>query len=166
MVFFSFGVSSFPPTKVVDVKTICKLSKNTSFCLNFLNSKPGGAHGANLDTLGQYTFNQTLGKVTNTITLIKQLIAKGSPDPLKVFHYKYCMGSFIRVKSDIEYVQSMFKSKDYRNIRLVVEDSLNSSLNCLQVPPENDDPSMLPKYIKAIQLVEGVIRAILVLLGI
>ncbi|RDX71845.1 hypothetical protein CR513_48749, partial [Mucuna pruriens] len=40
---------------------------------------PSGAAGADLETVGQYTFDVILGNnVTNTITLINQLMTKDS----------------------------------------------------------------------------------------
>jgi len=44
-------------TIIVEVNVICKKASNPSYCLNLLNSKPGGAKGVDLVHLAYYTID-------------------------------------------------------------------------------------------------------------
>ncbi|AES87657.1 hypothetical protein MTR_4g031690 [Medicago truncatula] len=62
-------------TKVVEVNVICKEASNPSYCLNLLNSKPGGAKGVvDLVHLAYYTIDVLNNNCTNTFNLLNELV--------------------------------------------------------------------------------------------
>jgi len=67
-VFLLFVASSYA-SQDVDVQYICKGTKDPSFCLALLKSKPNGV-GGDLKSLAQYTLDVLHTNVSNTLTLI------------------------------------------------------------------------------------------------
>ncbi|MED6189817.1 hypothetical protein PIB30_099745 [Stylosanthes scabra] len=59
---------------------------------NLLNSKPGGAKGADIDFLAQYTIEVLRSNLTNTVNLLKSLTANSSDHTLVNVYYG-CLGN-------------------------------------------------------------------------
>jgi pectinesterase inhibitor-like protein len=98
VVVFLLYVSFTYATKIVDVNTICKNTMNPSFCSALLNSNPGASQ--DLVTLAQYTIDVAHTNATNTINLIKKLIAqKGSSEAH--MHYHSCLFFFNEIISTL-----------------------------------------------------------------
>ncbi|XP_057457143.1 uncharacterized protein LOC130748069 [Lotus japonicus] len=157
-------VASSRGAKVVEVGEICKQSKNVSFCITLLNSSPSGK---DLVSLTQYTIDVAHANVTNTITLIKSLIAKSVDDPKANAHYKTCLFYFVvegGALNAIEDAQQCFNKGGY--------DGVGSSANqvyarvdaCLLGDDGPDpgltpfpDTSLLPNYADVIKQVAHII---------
>ncbi|KAL2335353.1 hypothetical protein Fmac_016566 [Flemingia macrophylla] len=153
--------------KVVDVKTICAMTNNTSFCSNLLNSRPGGAAGADLHTLMQYTVDVIYGNVTDTIELINMLIANcNNQDVSAKYHFGLCLRALICAKSDIEYNrnQLQFKNYDRLSVGFALVDTDLQTQTCSVFPPHYNDSSVLPKYVEGVTQVNQIIGTIFSLL--
>ncbi|CAJ1972238.1 unnamed protein product [Sphenostylis stenocarpa] len=133
--------------------------KNSSFCITLLNSKPN----ANLDSLAQYTIDTARANITNTITLIKSLIASAHDTKAKG-HYKSCLGHFKDAIDSAEYSQELLKKRDYLGVNVAASAILTDSEDCISGespsdPPYNDS-SMLTQYAAVVEAVVDILLVI------
>ncbi|XP_057433511.1 pectinesterase inhibitor-like [Lotus japonicus] len=164
---FLLFVASSGATKVVEVGEICKKSTNPSFCLAVLNSNPGGK---DLISLAQYTIDIDRANLTNTITLIKSLIANSSGDPKANAHYKNCLSYFVvdgGAFGAIEATQQYLNKRDYVGVNMRATDVHYFVDYCISGddspgpnPPPFPDTSLLPKYAQVIQDITEIILII------
>ncbi|OIW20163.1 hypothetical protein TanjilG_02965 [Lupinus angustifolius] len=166
LLFFLF-VASSSASKVVDVKVICAQVQDPKLCLSVLNSKPGGAKGADLVTLAQYTINVARVKATNTVNLINILIAKSGSDPKAKEHYKICLTHFNKDEgalNDIDYVQELLKKGDYFGVGTAASAVLTDVDDCLTGEDPEDPPypdkSNLPQYADVVQKIVEILLII------
>ncbi|XP_027357188.1 pectinesterase inhibitor 1-like [Abrus precatorius] len=159
IVFLLFVVSSYaiPAQQVND---ICRQSKNPSFCVTFLNSKPN----ANLYTLTQYTIEVVSVNVTNTIKLINKLISQSANDSEAKRHYQSCLVHFgynEGALGDVDTAQELLKKKDYRGVNVAASSILTDVEDCISGESPSDppfpDPSILPKYAYVVDLFAEII---------
>ncbi|XP_057423673.1 pectinesterase inhibitor 1-like [Lotus japonicus] len=162
--FLLFVASSHAANKVVGVGELCKQTKNPSFCLGLLNSNPGGK---DLVSLGQYTIDVVRANATNTITLLKSLVAKSGRDPKANAHYKKCLEHFESdegVLGDIQDTQEALKSGDYLGVNVHASALLDEVDDCIsgESPGESPFPdrSLLPKYGGVMQQITSIILVI------
>ncbi|XP_057451975.1 uncharacterized protein LOC130743763 [Lotus japonicus] len=156
-------VLSSHAAKVVEVGKICKLSTNPSFCTALLNSNRGGK---DLVSLTQYTIDVTCANLTNTVTLIKSLIAKSAHDPKTNDHYKTCLYYFEidgGALDTMESTQQSLNKGDYNGVNLGAGAIPNFMDDCIlgdDGPDPNlspfPDTSILPKYLDVIEKVAEV----------
>ena len=165
LVFLLFDASSYA-TKVVEVNTICNRTTNPSFCSNILNSRPGGAIGADLVTLAQYTIDVVRANVTNTINLIKSLIANAS-DPKAKDHYQICLTYFGYEEGalgEVDYTEQMLKERDFQGVDVAAAGVISCVEDCISGDSPSDppyhDPSLLPKYADFVEKVADIICVI------
>ncbi|KAL2335185.1 hypothetical protein Fmac_016398 [Flemingia macrophylla] len=152
LLFVAFS-HAIPPQKVNE---ICKQSKNPRFCAALLNSRPN----ADIAGLTQYAMETTHANVTNTINLINSLIAKSGNNVSLASHYKSCLDHFKDALDDVDYGMELFKKKDYQGVGVAMSAVETDVDDCISGespsdPPYND-PSMLPKYGAAVQLVASI----------
>ncbi|CAJ2644823.1 pectinesterase inhibitor 2-like [Trifolium pratense] len=163
--FFPVCVTSSSATnKVVDVSTICKPVTNPSFCSALLKSK----QGADLVSLAQYTIGVARINITNTINLIKKLIAQSGKDVEAHRHYETCLLHFdVRegAMADLEDIQQLLKSGDYdsafqsaRSIRIDIDACISGESPS---DPPYPDTSLLPKYADSVDKVAQIIERII-----
>ncbi|KAK7290992.1 hypothetical protein RIF29_05819 [Crotalaria pallida] len=160
LMFLLFASSSHASNKVVDVNVICKQALNSSFCLNVLNSKPGGAKGADLITLAQYTIDVVHSNLTNTINLIKTLIAQNRNDKKAEDYYENCLTVFagkMGTLPNIEKSQESLKKGDYQSVAFDATSCRIGITVCLDEMnpkgPSYDDKSKLPQYVEVLDQV-------------
>ena len=166
LIFLSFGASSYA-TKVVKVDALCKQTKNPSFCSNILNSYPGGAAGVDLVTLAKYTIKVARANITNTINLIKHLIAQSASDSTAKNHYESCLLHFNYDEGalgDIEYTEQMLNTGDYEGVNVAAAAVTTDVDNCVSGESPSDppyqDPSLLPQYAGVVEQVVAIIIVI------
>ncbi|KAK7290998.1 hypothetical protein RIF29_05827 [Crotalaria pallida] len=166
LMFLLFAASS-NSSKVVDVSTICKETDNPSLCSNILNSKPGGAKGADLITLAQYTIDIVRGNLTNTISLIKTLIAKSGKDPTAKAHYEECLVHFSEEEGalgDINHTHELLMEGDYFGVKTSASAVIADMEYCISGEDPEDpiypDKSKLPQYAHSIEQVVSIILVI------
>jgi len=159
-------VTSSYSSKIVEVNVICQKAKNPSFCTNFLNSKPGGAKGADLVTLAQYTIDVLRVNLTNTVKLINTLISKSGKDVKASTHYKNCLkyyfadGGAIFVLGNI---QRVLKEGNYNLMSVGANDILHDISDCIN-DPNYHDTSSLPNQGHVALQIDQIIQIIAVLL--
>ncbi|KAE9599802.1 putative pectinesterase inhibitor domain-containing protein [Lupinus albus] len=85
LLFLLFAAPS-SASKVVDVEAICAQAPDPKFCSSVLNSKLGGAKGADILSHAQYTINVHRVKATNTNNLVSVLIANSGNNPKAKAH--------------------------------------------------------------------------------
>ncbi|RYR55168.1 hypothetical protein Ahy_A06g030413 [Arachis hypogaea] len=101
--------------KIVKVEEICKQTKIFAYCSNLLNSIPGGAARADVDSLAHYTIEVIRSKLKNTVNLLNTLIAK-TTDPKAKEVYNFCLKQFTGddgALAEIDPMQRSLKAKDY-----------------------------------------------------
>ncbi|KAJ1397025.1 Pectinesterase inhibitor domain [Sesbania bispinosa] len=164
LVFLLLVISSSYEAKVVEVNVICKQTRNPSFCSSLLNSKPGGA---DLVSLAQYTIDVVHSNVTNTITLIKSLIAQSANDSKASAHYKQCLEFFSSDEgalSSVEDTEERLKAGDYDGVNLGAAAVSTYVDDCVSGEGPSDPPypdrSLLPKYADVIDQVVQIILII------
>ncbi|CAL0323697.1 unnamed protein product [Lupinus luteus] len=166
LTFLLFVESTFA-SKVLDVNIICKEVENPSFCSKILNSKSGGAKGEDLVSLGNYTIEVVFTNITNTIKLIKSLIAHSGNDPKAKSHYKECLaliggetGSF----GEIIDTQKRFEARDYYGVSTSASSVIANTEYCISGEDPEDPPypdkSNLPRYARFIEQVVDIILVI------
>ncbi|KAF1882933.1 hypothetical protein Lal_00003115 [Lupinus albus] len=142
LTFLLFAESTFA-SKVVDVNLICKEVQNPSFCSNILNSKPGGAKGADLLSHANYTIEVVLGNITNTINLIKSLIAHSGNDPQAKSHYEECLvlfGGENGSLGEIMDTQKHLKDGDYYGVITAATSVIANIEYCISGEDPQDPP--------------------------
>ncbi|RYR05704.1 hypothetical protein HN51_041951 [Arachis hypogaea] len=164
--------------KIVTVEEICKnpnpaYALTFAYCSNLLNSIPGGAKGANVDSLAQYTLEVLQSNLTNTVNLLKSLIANSStsPDLLDVYHI--CLNNLDDIGgrgqqgalAEIKAIKNGLKQHAYGLVISGLHDTLFYLRSCTSVDhgtPNRDfhDPSLLPQYTGDILKVIGILDAI------
>ncbi|KAJ1397027.1 Pectinesterase inhibitor domain [Sesbania bispinosa] len=172
LVFLLFVASSSYEAKVVEVNVICKETQNPSFCSSLLNSRPCGT-GADLVSLAQYTIDVVRSNVTNSITLIKSLIAQSANDSKASAHYKLCLEFFSSdacALGSVEDTEKRLKEGDYQGVNLGASAVWTSVDSCISgdapspSEPPYPDHSLLPKYASVIEQVVQIILSISILL--
>jgi pectinesterase inhibitor-like protein len=147
VVFLLCVVSSYARTDV-DVQAICKQADNPSFCLTLLNSKPGGP-GKNLVDLEAYIFGVLRNDLSNSVALLKKLIAQSGGDPKKERYYKICLQYFGEDEGALGQIYVgllQLKMGDYLGVNVHMSAILTFVNDCLtdeDAPPK--DTSMFPK---------------------
>ncbi|MED6210484.1 hypothetical protein PIB30_064550 [Stylosanthes scabra] len=134
--------------KVVKVETICNGTVLSSFCSDLLNSKPGGAKGADIDSLAQYTIEVLRSNLTNTVNLLKSLTANSSDHTLVDVYYG-CLGNLNvgdGALGEIDPMQRNLKAYDYNAVTFGLNDIIHDNDDCMSNDQESDDPSRLPHY--------------------
>ncbi|KAK7290999.1 hypothetical protein RIF29_05829 [Crotalaria pallida] len=167
LMFLLFAASSNASNKVVDVNAICKPTENPSLCSNILNSKPGGAKGADLVSLALYTVDVARGNITNTINLIKSLIAKSAHNPNAKNHYEMCLLHFDYDEGAlaiIDGIKKILKSRDYNSLNIAASAVQTEVSNCIVGDSPSDPPyhdsSLLPRYADVVDQVVDIILSI------
>ncbi|TKY57978.1 Pectinesterase inhibitor [Spatholobus suberectus] len=162
LVFLLFVASSYA-IKGVELDAICKKTKNPTFCLNLLNSKPGGVAGANFVDLAQYVLDVTRANITTTTKLIKRLIRRNPNDLEARDHYTLCLKQFHKgALNKVQSTQEILKSRDYQDLN-VAASGIRTHINlCIDGESPSDTPyhdtSLLPTYADAIsQVIEIII---------
>ncbi|XP_061361015.1 uncharacterized protein LOC133304944 [Gastrolobium bilobum] len=161
-----FLLSVASSNRVVKVKDICFWAENPSFCSSLLNSKPGGADGADLVSLAQYSIDIVHANVTNTINLINSLIAHSTTDPKARDHYIMCLSRFgyEGALGDVEHTQRMLRSGNYFGMSVGANDITGHIDGCIregsQSGPPYHDMSLLPKYGSVVEQVAQIILMI------
>ncbi|KAE9588508.1 hypothetical protein Lal_00003027 [Lupinus albus] len=120
LIFVLFAESSYA-AKVVDVNEICKQYRNSSFCLTILKSKPGGVEGADLVSLAYHTINIARLNLTNSVTLIMNLISNSSNDTIAKSHYERCLLFFGQDEGalvELDYTEEMLEKEYYFGVNL------------------------------------------------
>ncbi|XP_058736580.1 pectinesterase inhibitor 1-like [Vicia villosa] len=165
MIFLLCVASSSYAVKTVDVNTICKGVKNTSFCVTLLNSKPGTSR--DLLSLANYTIDVTLANTTNTIKLLQSLISKSGGDAEAKYHYNGCLSHFKAIAGMLGAARYHMKSGEYDT---VLEEAVAVRIhvdNCISGDSPGDphypyhDKSMLPKYANMVDQVAQVFAAVM-----
>ncbi|KAE9597408.1 hypothetical protein Lal_00029866 [Lupinus albus] len=166
LMFLLFSTSSYA-SKIVEINDICKQTmKNPSFCLSILNSKPGGAKGADLVSLSQYIIDVARDNITNTVNLIKSLIIESGNDPKAKAHYETCLVHFDDESescalSDINYTQELLKKGDYGGVNIAASAVQTDVEDCISGESPGDTPyhdtSKLPQYADVIKQVVDII---------
>ncbi|RHN50633.1 putative pectinesterase inhibitor domain-containing protein [Medicago truncatula] len=155
-------VTSSYSSKIVQVNVICQKAKNPSFCSTLLNSKPGGAKGADLATLAQYTIDVLHVKLTNTVKLINTLISRSGKDVKALTHYKNCLkyyfadGGAIFVLGNI---QRVLKEGNYNLMSVGANDIMHDISDCIN-DPNYHDTSSLPNYGQVALQIDQIIQII------
>jgi pectinesterase inhibitor-like protein len=162
-VVFLLCVASSYATNIVDVQAICKKAKNPSFCLNLLNSKPGGA-GGDLVSLASYTLGVVRADVSNTITLLTKLIEQSGSDPKKQDYYKNCLSNFGMDEGalgEVTEAQQLLKDFDYNGVNVHMSSVMTYVDDCLSGDSSPiKDTSLLPKYADVVDQVAQIILII------
>ncbi|MED6148239.1 hypothetical protein PIB30_051225 [Stylosanthes scabra] len=166
LLFLFFVQSTNATTKIVEVKIICNQTLNPSFCSKILNSKPGGADGADLTTLANYTIGVVRSNVTNTIRLIKFLI-RNSTDSDAKNHYELCLTHFGYEEGalgKVDYAEKMLKVKDYRGVNVAASGVIAFVEGCVSGDSPSDpvfpDHSLLPRFAEYVVHVAEIICVI------
>nr|KYP56013.1 Pectinesterase inhibitor 1 [Cajanus cajan] len=160
LVFFLFTTSSYAISPG-EINAICKQTRNPSFCVTLLNSKPS----ANFVTLAQYTINVAHDKVIDTINLINSLIKSADNSETKD-HYTLCLVhfSFEGALGQVLYTQEMLKKGDYEGVNVGASGILTNVDDCILGDSPSDprfpDPSMLPKYADVVDSIADIILSI------
>ncbi|CAL5184638.1 unnamed protein product [Lathyrus oleraceus] len=150
LVIFILCVSSSYAAKEVDVDTICKGVINDTYCSDVLNSKPG--ENRDLISFVEYSIEVARANLTNTVNLIRKLIANSAGNVEAKRHYEMCLYHFdeehgLRL---VDQVGEYLKEGDYEaaqqnaiSIGVHADDCLSG-----ESPGETPypDPSQLPKY--------------------
>ncbi|CAL0322555.1 unnamed protein product [Lupinus luteus] len=148
-------------SKVVDVNDICNQVRDPSLCSSILNSKPGGAKGADLISLAQYTIGVGRAKAIDTINLINTLITKSGSDPNAKNHYKSCLKHFSKEEGAlnvIDYVEESLKKGDYLNMSAASRAIMIDIDDCISgEDTPYDDKSELPRYTDNVEKVAHII---------
>ncbi|KAE9615567.1 hypothetical protein Lal_00045278 [Lupinus albus] len=166
LLFLLFAAPS-SASKVVDVKVICAQARDPKLCSSVLNSKPGGAKGADLVSLAQYTIKVARVKTIKTVNLINVLIAKSGSDPKEKTHYKTCLTHFNKDEGalgDIDYVQELLKKGDYFGVGTAASAVITDVDDCITGEDPEDPPypdkSNLPQFADVVQKVVDIILII------
>ncbi|CAK8532126.1 unnamed protein product [Lathyrus sativus] len=150
LVVFVLCVSSSYAAKEVDVDTICKEVSNSTYCSALLNSKSGESR--DLISFAEYAIEAARVNVTNTLELIKNLIANSGSNVEAKRHYEMCLYHFDEeyalglVNEALDYV----KSGAYESARQNAWAIQSHATDCVsgESPGETPypDPSQLPNY--------------------
>nr|KYP56602.1 Pectinesterase inhibitor 1 [Cajanus cajan] len=157
LVFLLLATTSYA-VPVSHVTLICQGTLNPSFCSSLLkNQNESYFH------IAQYTLDVARANVTNTINLIKKLIAHSTKDPTEKTHFRSCLYSFgpNGVLGDINYAHFLFKRKEYEAMSVAIASIQSDIDDCTKRKSPSDapyhDPSQLSKYIHVVELVANVI---------
>ncbi|CAK8533083.1 unnamed protein product [Lathyrus sativus] len=165
-------VASSNSNEVVEVNVICKETFKPSFCSKLLNSKPGGAKGADLVNLAQYTIDVLRVNLTNTVNLINKLISQGDGKAKARKHYDTCLldlGPY-GTSASVHLVDADFflKRGEYRNMAASTALLMQNILHCKNDPKDyyyhdddyHSDKSLLSKYVDVIMKIGQVLDII------
>jgi len=163
VVVFLFCVASSYAANDVDVQDLCNKTKYPSFCVTLLKSKPGNV-GGDLVSLAKYSVDVLNTNATNTVALIKKLIAQSRGDPKKQAHYKDCLDHFGEdgILGDILEVRLLLKSSDYQGVNVHMGGVMTNVDDCLS--GDSSDTSLLPKYADDVNKVADIILIIAAIL--
>ncbi|MED6186521.1 hypothetical protein PIB30_067445 [Stylosanthes scabra] len=145
-------------------------TKIFSYCSNLLNSIPGGASQADIDSLAHYRIEVLRSDLTKTVNLLNSLIASSSTDPKAKELYKFCLkeysGNNDGALGEIDHMQQSLRAKDYNGVSLGINDVVADNDECMSYGKESSsaasklsshnftvdlrDPSPLPQYNDAI----------------
>ncbi|CAL5185636.1 unnamed protein product [Lathyrus oleraceus] len=153
-------VASCNSTKVVEVNVICKEAFKPSFCSKLLNSKSGGAKGADLVNLAQYTIDVLSVNLTNTVNLINKLISEGGGKAKARKHYDTCLldlGPY-GTSASVHLIDADFslKRREYREMAASTALLMQNILHCKNDRKDyyyddyHSDKSLLSKYVDVI----------------
>ncbi|OIV89990.1 hypothetical protein TanjilG_00369 [Lupinus angustifolius] len=166
LTFLLFAESTFA-SKIVDVNLICEEVENPSFCSKFLNSKPGGAKGADLGSLANYTVEVAFGNITKTVKLIKSLIARSGKDREAKSHYEVCLIFFSEERGSLGGImetQKRLEARDYFGVITSATSVVANIEYCISGDDPQDPPypdkSKLPRYARFIEQVVEIILVI------
>ncbi|KAL1353217.1 hypothetical protein HN51_017160 [Arachis hypogaea] len=160
--------------KIVKVEEICNQTKIVAYCSNLLNSIPGGAARADVDSLAHYTIEVLRSKLKNTVNLLNSLIAKAT-DPKAKELYNFCLKEFTGqdgALAEIDPMQKSLKAKDYNDVSFHLNDLVADNDECMSYGQDQSstsshhfttdfkDPSPLPQFTDDIFKVLQIITAI------
>ncbi|RYR55169.1 hypothetical protein Ahy_A06g030415 [Arachis hypogaea] len=146
--------------KIVKVEEICNQTKIVAYCSNLLNSIPGGAARADVDSLAHYTIEVLRSKLKNTVNLLNSLIAKAT-DPKAKELYNFCLKEFTGqdgALAEIDPMQKSLKAKDYNDVSFHLNDLVADNDECMSYGQDQSstsshhfttdfkDPSPLPQF--------------------
>ncbi|KAL2335176.1 hypothetical protein Fmac_016389 [Flemingia macrophylla] len=164
LVFLLFAASSYA-TQGVELDSICKQAENPTFCLNLLNSKPGGVAGADLVDLANYALDVARANITTTTKLIKRLIRRNVNDTEARDHYRLCLNQIHKgALNKVEFTQMTLNSGDYQSLNVAASGIRTHIELCIDGESPSDTPyndtSLLPTYANVISQVVDIILII------
>ncbi|KAK7290994.1 hypothetical protein RIF29_05821 [Crotalaria pallida] len=108
--------------------------------LPFSSMEPGGAKGADLITLEQYTLDVVRGNITTALKLIKSLIAQSGKDPKAKARYEQCLlyyggddhkNGAVGALDNILYVKELLKKGDYVGVAIAATAATTNVVDCV-----------------------------------
>ena len=150
--FLSLALSSCS-ARTVQVSDICSKHSNPSNCANILNSVPGVAEGADLNSLSQYIINFAHVYAFDTITLIHDLTGNTTDTQLKQ-RYQSCSMDYNDVLLCLSQAQQSCNSEDYNGMKSNGETVMKDVQDCDWKP--GYDQSALPnnnKYLEDVTMI-------------
>ncbi|KAE9599806.1 hypothetical protein Lal_00045655 [Lupinus albus] len=148
-------------SKFVDVNVLCAQTRDPSFCSRILNSKPGGAKGADLVSLAQYTIGVARAKGTDTVKLINKLISTSGSDPKAKAHYSYCSRHFNNYNGALKHIndiQVVLNKRDYYGVFKAATTVITDIYGCIS--GDYPDRSNLPQSANIFERVVDIILTI------
>ncbi|XP_027357187.1 pectinesterase inhibitor 1-like [Abrus precatorius] len=153
---FLLVASSYAISKE-EVNAICKETNNPSFCVTLLSPHLN----ATFYELIEHTIDGERLSITNTIKLINALISQSAKNPTAQKHYKVCLEHLSKdALSDLERSQELLKKGDYQNVGVAALAIVLDVEDCRVGGSPFLDPSMLPKYLSAVDLFAQMIISI------
>ncbi|XP_022953894.1 pectinesterase inhibitor-like [Cucurbita moschata] len=127
--------------------TICKKTRNPSFCFNVLKS----AGTTDLKGLATFTLNLAHNKVTKTRALAQSLASKAADCKLKE-DYATCAKHYDNAAADIKDAKYNLEKGDYNGVNIQASGAMTEVGDCLDnftQPPKN--PSVLSNNEKVVE---------------
>ncbi|XP_023523299.1 pectinesterase inhibitor-like [Cucurbita pepo subsp. pepo] len=138
------------------VSTICKKTRNPSFCFNVLNS----AGTTDLKGLATFTLNLAHDKAAQSRVLAQSLASKATDPKLKE-RYATCAEHYDDAVDDIEDGKNYLGKGDYNSVNTMASAAMTEAGDCLDSfmqPPK--DPSTLFDNGKAVEDICSIILVI------
>ncbi|KAI4335035.1 hypothetical protein L6164_013721 [Bauhinia variegata] len=159
--FLSLALSS-DSTKTVKVEDICKqFQEDKTFCISFLNSKPGGVAGADLLSLGVYTMSATSTNLTNALGLIDSLLKNTTDHNLREI-YLECQEQYEDLKDDVDSSKACFEhGRCYIDVNRLAGDVADAADDC---SGHGDIPLPDTNPLKQESIVLGYVSEILIII--
>lgn len=154
--FLSFSLS-FCSAREVQISDICSKHKNPTNCAIILNSIPGLALGADIDSLSLYLINVAHVNGFDTITLMNEVI-RNITDPKLKQSYSSCDMDYQDVLVSLTSAKESYTSKDFNNMKSNVANVVKDVQDC-----ETKAPSDAPSLIKKNEDLEDVSLIIMIL---
>lgn len=132
-------VVSFSSARIVQVSDICSKHYTPSNCLNILNSIPGVAAGADLDSLSLYIINLAHVNAFDTITLVHTLIGNTTDSQLKQ-RYAACSMDYDDALLCLTQAKISYGSQDFSAMKSNSASVLKDVQDCGSKVPSDSSP--------------------------